>query len=312
MSSGESMDLYKREVSRGARFEFGKNWDRFLQDINEERIKAAETSLKRMLCENDLCGKSFLDIGSGSGLFSLAARRLGARVHSFDYDPHSVACTEELKRRYFLGDLNWTVEEGSALDINYLESLGIFDIIYCWGVLHHTGQMWQAMENILLPAGPTSRLFIAIYNDVGTKSSRWGIIKRAYNGLPKPLRLPFATAVMLPGEVKSVLSALLTLRIGEYARSWRQSDSERGMSRWHDLIDWVGGYPYEVAKPEEVFDFYRARGFTLLKMKCGGVGLGCNQFVFINESSYSSIRHAQSVGSTSNGSWHEQILRSRT
>jgi len=31
---------------------------------------------------------------------------LGARVHSFDYDPQSVACTAELKRRYFEGDEN--------------------------------------------------------------------------------------------------------------------------------------------------------------------------------------------------------------
>jgi len=118
------MDLYKSEILRGERFEFGKNWSRFLKDLNDERIRSAETSLKRMLSENDLCGKSFLDIGSGSGLFSLAARRLGARVHSFDYDPHSVACTEELKRRYFPGDLNWTVEEGSALSIDYLEKIG--------------------------------------------------------------------------------------------------------------------------------------------------------------------------------------------
>ena len=306
------MDVYKREVSRGERFEFGKNWSRFLKDLNEDRIKAAEASLKRMLCESSLGGKSFLDIGSGSGIFSLAARRLGARVHSFDYDPHSVACTAELKRRYFPDDLNWSVEEGSALDINYLESLGVFDIVYCWGVLHHTGQMWQAMENILLPAGAASRLFIAIYNDVGTKSRRWKIIKRAYNSLAKPLRLPFAVAVMLPGEIKSALGALMTLRLREYLRSWRQSDSERGMSRWHDLIDWVGGYPYEVAKPEEVFDFYLARGFTLLKMKCGGVGLGCNQFVFIREVAHSSIHHVQTVEVVSNASWHEQTLRART
>src|SRR5215216_749751 len=189
------MDLHKSEVSRGERFEFGKNWNRFLKNLNEERITAAEISLKSMLCETDLRGKSFLDIGSGSGLFSLAARRLGARVYSFDYDPHSVTCTAELKRRYFPDDLNWSVEEGSVLNCDYLESLGVFDIIYCWGVLHHTGQMWQAMENILLPAGATSRLFIAVYNDVGSKSRRWRMIKRAYNNLPAGLKLPFAVAV---------------------------------------------------------------------------------------------------------------------
>ena len=94
------------EVARGERFEFGKNWGRFLAVLNDERISEAEASLKSMLKVEGLTGKSFLDIGSGSGLFSLAARRLGARVHSFDYDPQSVACTAELKRRYFEGDEN--------------------------------------------------------------------------------------------------------------------------------------------------------------------------------------------------------------
>src|SRR5262245_27430993 len=100
-----------------------------------------------MLEIDSLAGLSFLDIGSGSGLFSLAARRLGARVHSFDYDPQSVACAAELRRRYFPGDPQWVVEEGSALDADYLTRLGKFDIVYSWGVLHHTGRMWRSEEH---------------------------------------------------------------------------------------------------------------------------------------------------------------------
>ena len=143
----QTASAHAGEVSRGERFEFGKNWSRFLSLLNDERIAAAQNSLKHMLGVEDLRGKSFLDIGSGSGLFSLVARRLGARVHSFDYDPHSVACTKELRRRYFPGDAEWTVEGGSALDADYLKSLGEFDVVYSWGVLHHTGQMWQALDN---------------------------------------------------------------------------------------------------------------------------------------------------------------------
>lgn len=52
------------------------------------------------------------------------------------------------------------------------------------------------------------------------------------------------------------------------------------MSLMHDLIDWVGGYPFEVAKPEEIFDFYHARGFVLQRLYTCGGGIGCNQFVF--------------------------------
>src|SRR5213076_551237 len=137
----------KEDNSKELRFAFGRNWARFLRHLNEDRILAAETSLCSMLELKSLEGKAFLDIGSGSGLFSLAARRLGARVHSFDYDSQSVACTSELKRRYFADDADWTIEEGSALDADYLKSLGTFDVVYSWGVLHHTGQMWQALEN---------------------------------------------------------------------------------------------------------------------------------------------------------------------
>ena len=52
------------------------------------------------------------------------------------------------------------------------------------------------------------------------------------------------------------------------------------MSVWHDWIDWIGGYPFEAAKPEEIFALLRTQGFRLDHLiTCGG-GLGCNQFVF--------------------------------
>jgi 2-polyprenyl-3-methyl-5-hydroxy-6-metoxy-1,4-benzoquinol methylase len=268
------------EVSRGERFEFGKNWSRFLELLTDDRIALAENSLKKMLEVDDLEGKNFLDIGSGSGLFSLAARRLGARVYSFDYDPHSVACTMELRRRYFPGDPDWTIEAGSALNADYVKSLGRFDVVYSWGVLHHTGAMWQGLDNAQLPLTADGLLFIAIYNDQGSKTARWKWVKRTYNRLPRVLRVPFAMLVMSPLETKSLLYAMATRRLGAYFKSWSSASTERGMSRWRDIIDWVGGYPYEAATPEEIFDFYKARNFELVKLKCGGVGLGCNEFVF--------------------------------
>jgi 2-polyprenyl-6-hydroxyphenyl methylase/3-demethylubiquinone-9 3-methyltransferase len=273
-------DTHATEVARGERFEFGGNWASFLSVLDEERIASAERGLQRMLEVERLDGLRLLDIGSGSGLSSLAARRLGARVHSFDYDPQSVACTTELRRRYFPGDEGWTVERGSALDAEYVRRLGQFDIVYSWGVLHHTGQMWHALENAAIPVAPGGKLFIAIYNDTGTQSRRWHAIKRIYNELPRPARKPFAVAVTAPAEAKALAGAVLRGRPGDYLRSWTEYRRRRGMSKWHDIVDWVGGYPYEFATPDEIFDFYRARGFALTKMKCGVVGLGCNEFVF--------------------------------
>lgn len=278
--SASALSLHATEVASGQRFEFGKNWSRFLTLLDESRIREAEESLKRMLVVENLEGKSFVDVGSGSGLFSLAARRLGARVQSIDYDPHSVACTAELRRRYFRDDPLWRVDEGSALDQDYLQSLGSFDVVYSWGVLHHTGRMWEALENVHALVAEGGKLFIAIYNDTGSQSERWKAIKRTYNRLPGPLKPPFTILMMAPGELKAIVRSLLTLSVGSYIRSWTQYDSSRGMNRWHDMVDWVGGYPYEVATPDEIFDFYRARGFVLIKLLCGGVGLGCNEFVF--------------------------------
>src|SRR5882762_3573849 len=183
-----SVSTHAGEVTRRERFEFGQNWRRFLAVLDDQRIESAAGSLKRMLEVEGLQGRSFLDIGSGSGLFSLAARKLGARVHSFDYDPQSVACTEELRRRYFPDDRNWIVEEGSVLDQEYLACLGVFDVVYSWGVLHHTGAMWRALENVAPLVKERGQLFISIYNDQGGPSARWLRVKRTYNTSPETLR----------------------------------------------------------------------------------------------------------------------------
>jgi 2-polyprenyl-3-methyl-5-hydroxy-6-metoxy-1,4-benzoquinol methylase len=258
------------------RFEFGQNWQGFLRLLNEDRIKAAEASLTDMLGVDSLEGRSVLDVGCGSGLFSLAARRLGARVHSFDFDENSVLCTEELKRRTCPDDPEWTIERGSILDEEYVERLGTFDIVYGWGVLHHTGDMWRGLELACRLVAPGGTLFIAIYNDQGSTSRRWASIKRTYNRSPRFVRPGIVLTVGAYFAVRAAAGGIAGLRppLGKLPTS------PRGMSRWHDLIDWVGGYPFEVGKPEDVFSFATERGYELERLKTWGGQLGCNEYVF--------------------------------
>ena len=263
------MTMHAIEVSRSGRFEFGANWARFLSLVNEDRIAQAENSLRGMLGVSDLQGKRFLDLGSGSGLFSLAARRLGAAVHSFDYDPKSVGCTQGLKRRYFAEDTQWLIEEGSVLDREYLARLGQFDVVYSWGVLHHTGAMWQALDNVAPLVVGGGKLFLAIYNDQGLISRYWVRIKALY------ARNSWMRGPLICAHAPYLFGLRWLVR-----KMTRRLTLDRGMSLWHDMVDWVGGFPFEVARPDLIFRFYKQKNFVLFELKTCGGKHGCNEFVF--------------------------------
>ena len=259
------------ETAAGDRFGFGANWARFLRHLDAERIAAAERSLSQMLGVTTLQGQRFLDAGSGSGLFSLAAWRLGAQVHSFDFDPQSVTCTRALKDRFATGHgaERWHVEQGSVLDAEYLTKLGRFDVVYSWGVLHHTGQQWRALDNACARVALQGRLFIAIYNDQGAISLWWTAVKRLYNR-----SAPARTLLIVAYTPYFVWLRWL------YRRLTGRGPVGRGMTLWYDMLDWLGGYPFEVAKPEAVFNFVHARGFELRQMTTAGRTGACNEFVF--------------------------------
>ena len=270
------------------KFAFGRNWSHFLSALNDERIQAAQESMQSLLGMDDLQNRRFLDAGSGSGLFSLSAYRLGANVTSFDVDHDSVGCTQELRKRFCVDESKWVVLHGSLTESEFLKNLGEFDVVYCWGVVHHTGQMWPSIENLCGRIAPGGSLVIAIYNDQQYISRAWSGIKQIYQRLPGWLRPVFVAAIgsftftkRLAMTVLASLLRLVTLRNPlKPFTNWISETQARGMHSWYDLVDWVGGWPFEVARPEEIFRYMRDRGFTLQELTtCSGHG--CNEFVFV-------------------------------
>ena len=276
-SASDVAESHAAEVARGERFKFGENWKKFLESMSEERAAEAVISLRNMLGRDSLEGLTFIDIGSGSGLFSLAARRLGATVTSFDYDSDSFGCTNEIRARYAPNDPAWKVMQGSVLDAAFMKSLGQFDVVYSWGVLHHTGAMWDAINNAAALVKPSGQFFIAIYNDQGVWSQRWTRIKKFY--CSGPVGRAVVSGTFIPFWVARDLASDLVFLRNPIARYTNYGKS-RGMTIVRDWFDWLGGYPFEAAKPEAIIMPLSKRGFRLTNLVTCYGSVGCVEYVF--------------------------------
>jgi 2-polyprenyl-3-methyl-5-hydroxy-6-metoxy-1,4-benzoquinol methylase len=258
-------------------FSFGKNWQNFLKSLDEDRFKNAELSLTEFLGLKDLKKQSFLDIGCGSGLFSRAAFNLGAnKIVSFDVDPFSVKCCKYLHNKAN-GPKNWKIHEGSILNNNFTSKLGKFDIVYAWGVLHHTNKMWDAIKNSAKLVNKNGYYYIAIYNRVeGIRGSNfWSRVKRLYNTSPAIGKYAFEMIYILACFVVNLM------KLRNPIKKIKNYKSGRGMDWRTDITDWLGGYPYEFATVEEIFNFMKTyfSNFNLVNIKTTN-GLGNNWYLF--------------------------------
>ena len=252
------------------RFAFGDNWKAFSQRIGPQDYEKAKASVQRLV--PDLQGKTFLDVGCGSGLFSMAASSLGAsQVVGFDVDPASVEASRTMLDKVAAWDIairkdRVRFEVESILNPSLARSP--YDVVYSWGVLHHTGEMRKALEVVKDLVGPGGRLAIAIYNRHWT-APIWKAIKWTYVKLPRFLR----PLIVWPILLVKFLVAILVLRQNPFNR-------DRGMRYYTDIVDWVGGYPYEYASIQEIQDLVCAKGFECLRVRPARVPTGCNEFVF--------------------------------
>jgi 2-polyprenyl-3-methyl-5-hydroxy-6-metoxy-1,4-benzoquinol methylase len=269
------------EAADDVRFAFGRNWQSYVNKVlTPEREAIAEQSLVDACAATSISGRTFLDIGCGSGLFSLAAHRLGARVVSIDIDRASIACCRILWERAGRPE-SWQIIEGSILDREVVGRLPQADVVYSWGVLHHTGSMWEAMGSAAALVADGGTFCIAIYNNKEDRvggSRMWWHIKRFYVSHGRIVQWIMEITFAAYRTARILVSLRNPFRVA------REYQGPRGMDLRHDWRDWLGGFPYEYASAGEVFSFCRDLGFEPVRMQTTST-VGCNEFVFARRSS---------------------------
>jgi 2-polyprenyl-6-hydroxyphenyl methylase/3-demethylubiquinone-9 3-methyltransferase len=271
----------KTDETPELRFEFGKNWASFAATLDEAKIREAENRLASMLGADSLKSATFLDIGCGSGLHSLAALRMGAeRVWAIDLDANSVGTAQAVLARWW-PQHNYRIERKSVFE---LESAlpEQFDIVYSWGVLHHTGEMVRAIRAACRAVKPGGRLAIALYGKT-RYCGIWTRIKRWYvQATPEQKKRAEDWYVRLFGAYLLLRGKRLSSHIANYRK-------KRGMDFHHDVRDWIGGYPYESIRPRELHAIVKPLGFELerqtVKRRSGLFGSGNDEYVFRKTSS---------------------------
>jgi SAM-dependent methyltransferase len=255
-------------------FNFGSNWKNYSKyALSGKKIETAKLHFDKLFENIDLNEKSFLDIGFGQGLSLLIATEKNANTVGCDINP---LCSEVLlfNMKMFNNNLNEIpVVIGSINDETTVENIlklndgNLFDIVHSWGVLHHTGNMWKAIEKSKNLVTKNGIFVIAIYNKHFT-AKFWHLIKKVYNSSGW-----FIKNLMLAGYLP-----LIFIRYLLYFQN--PMKLPRGMNIYYDAIDWLGGYPYQYASIDEILDYMNQNGFTQVRIVKTSGFTGCNEFVF--------------------------------
>lgn len=270
------------KLTVGTHFAFGKNWASYAALIGEREITEAERSLLKLLPKEALAGKRFLDIGCGSGLHSLVALRLGAgEVLAADIDPDSVATTRAVLDRH-APQACYSVRESSVFDLDPVRT-GHFDVVYSWGVLHHTGDMHRALRQAAALVAPGGVFVFALYRKTWM-CGFWKLEKRFYSRA-RPGLQKFARGVYV-----ALYRVRLLMKGQQFKKHVRNYKNTRGMDFYHDVHDWLGGYPYESISPAEVERAMTKAGLVRVKVlvqhgrvfgrHTGVFGSGCDEYVY--------------------------------
>jgi SAM-dependent methyltransferase len=266
-----------------AHFEFGKNWETFLKNIDEESVQQAMVDIAAFLSPSQVKGRTFVDIGCGSGLSSLAAYRLGAsKIYSYDIDPVNIRNAEHIKTLFKVPkDFPWVSDVASIVDAHGLIDFPKADLIYAWGVLHHTGAMWNAIKNTAALVKPNGQLYLMLYRDAKLAGA-WKIIKRTYVKSPTVIKFIIRNlfaVIQICGIMAKGKNPFKSIK--------NYGIKSRGMSWYADITDWIGGYPFEYAEAEDVISFLEPLGFELSKIYpsispkgWGFWGTGSYQYLF--------------------------------
>jgi SAM-dependent methyltransferase len=261
----------------GTHFAFGKNWASYARRVEDAEIESAEAGLVRLLGPDGVRGRSFLDIGCGSGLHALAALRLGAsRVEAVDIDADSTKTASSLLSARAPADAIWSARTRSAFELDPVKD-GTFDVVYAWGVLHHTGAMKEAVAAAARMVAPAGVFCVALYGKTPF-CGLWKVEKRLYAGSSPSLQRAARRAYTLGMRARFLATGR---DFGSYVAQYRTA---RGMDFEHDVHDWLGGYPYESVAPHAMrahltdLGFARVREFVTRRI--GLFGTGCDEYVY--------------------------------